>query len=101
MKCALVSRQRWNAPKTLANVWKKRRSRESRPQTRSSASIRTKASASRLALASSSACSSRASNMTETNNGLFASAKRLVDLTLATAQNRVELFAVELQEEKC
>ena len=39
--------------------------------------------------------------MSETNNGLFASAKRLADLTLATAQNRVELFAVELQEEKC
>ncbi len=36
--------------------------------------------------------------MSETNNGLFASAKRLADLTLATAQNRVELFAVELQE---
>jgi uncharacterized membrane protein YqjE len=39
--------------------------------------------------------------MSETNNGLFASAKRLADLTLATAQNRVEMFAVELQEEKC
>jgi uncharacterized membrane protein YqjE len=39
--------------------------------------------------------------MSETNNGLFASAKRLADLTLATAHNRVELFAVELQEEKC
>ena len=39
--------------------------------------------------------------MSESNNGLFASAKKLADLTLATAQNRVELFAVELQEEKC
>jgi uncharacterized membrane protein YqjE len=39
--------------------------------------------------------------MSETNNGLFASAKRLADLTLATAHNRVELFSVELQEEKC
>ena len=38
--------------------------------------------------------------MSESNNGLFASAKRLADLTLATAHNRVELFAVELQEEK-
>lgn len=39
--------------------------------------------------------------MSETNNGIFASVKRLADLTLATAHNRVELFAVELQEEKC
>ena len=39
--------------------------------------------------------------MNEPNNGLFASAKRLADLTVATAHNRVELFAVELQEEKC
>ena len=39
--------------------------------------------------------------MSETNNGLFASVKRLADLTLATAHNRVELFSVELQEEKC
>ena len=39
--------------------------------------------------------------MSETNNGLFASARRLADLTLATAHNRVELFAIELQEEKC
>ena len=39
--------------------------------------------------------------MSETNNGLFASAKRLAGLTLATAHNRIELFAVELQEEKC
>ena len=39
--------------------------------------------------------------MSATNNGFFASAKRLADLTLATAHNRVELFAIELQEEKC
>ena len=39
--------------------------------------------------------------MSETNNGLFASVKRFADLTLATAHNRVELFSVELQEEKC
>jgi len=39
--------------------------------------------------------------MNETNNGLFAAAKRLAGLTLATAHNRVELFAVELREEKC
>ena len=39
--------------------------------------------------------------MSESNNGLFASAKRLSDLALATAHNRVELFAVELQEEQC
>ncbi len=39
--------------------------------------------------------------MSETNHSLFASAKRLTDLTLATAHNRVELFSVELQEEKC
>jgi uncharacterized membrane protein YqjE len=39
--------------------------------------------------------------MSETNHGLFASAKRLADLTLATAHTRIELFAVELQEEKC
>ena len=33
--------------------------------------------------------------------GVWASLKRLLDTLLATAQNRVELFAVELQEEKC
>jgi len=33
--------------------------------------------------------------------GVWASLKRIVDTLLATAQNRVELFAVELQEEKC
>jgi uncharacterized membrane protein YqjE len=31
---------------------------------------------------------------------LFSSLKRLGDLTLATAHNRIELFSVELQEEK-
>ena len=39
--------------------------------------------------------------MSETNNDLFASSRRLADLALATVHNRVELFAVELQEEKC
>jgi uncharacterized membrane protein YqjE len=39
--------------------------------------------------------------MSGTNHGLFASVRRLADLTLATAHNRVELFSVELQEEKC
>jgi uncharacterized membrane protein YqjE len=39
--------------------------------------------------------------MSETNHGLLASARKLADLTLATAHNRVELFALELQEEKC
>lgn len=39
--------------------------------------------------------------MNEPNNGLFTSAKRLADLVLATAHNRIDLFAVELQEEKC
>lgn len=33
--------------------------------------------------------------------GVWASLKRIVDTLLATVQNRVELFAVELQEEKC
>ena len=33
--------------------------------------------------------------------GVWASLKRILDTLLATAQNRVELFAVELQEEKC
>lgn len=32
--------------------------------------------------------------------GIFSSARRLLDTVLATAQNRVELFAVEVQEEK-
>jgi uncharacterized membrane protein YqjE len=37
----------------------------------------------------------------ETTPGVWASLKRILDTLLATAQNRVELFAVELQEEKC
>lgn len=38
---------------------------------------------------------------TETKPGVWASLKRGLDALLATTQNRVELFAVELQEEKC
>ncbi|SRR6266540_2531720 len=38
---------------------------------------------------------------TETKPGVWASLMRILDTLLATAQNRVELFAVELQEEKC
>lgn len=34
-------------------------------------------------------------------SGLFASARRLLDTGLSAAQNRLELFAVELKEEKC
>lgn len=37
----------------------------------------------------------------ELSQGVWASLKRILDTLLATAQNRVELFAVELQEEKC
>ncbi len=37
----------------------------------------------------------------ETTPGVWASLRRILDTLLATAQNRVELFAVELQEEKC
>ena len=33
--------------------------------------------------------------------GIFTSLRRLLDNGLALAQNRVELFAVELREEKC
>lgn len=33
--------------------------------------------------------------------GVWASLKLILDTLLATAQNRIELFAVELQEEKC
>jgi uncharacterized membrane protein YqjE len=36
----------------------------------------------------------------QTKSGLWVSLKRILDTLLATAQNRVELFAVELQEEK-
>ena len=40
--------------------------------------------------------------MSDSNHtSLFGSLKRLGDTALATAHNRVELFAVELQEEKC
>ena len=38
---------------------------------------------------------------TETKPGVLASLRRGLDALLATTQNRVELFAVELQEEKC
>ena len=38
---------------------------------------------------------------TETKPGIWTSLKRILDTLLATAQNRVELFAVEMQEEKC
>ena len=41
------------------------------------------------------------SDKAETKSGVWASLKRVLDTLLATAQNRVELFAVELQEEKC
>jgi uncharacterized membrane protein YqjE len=37
----------------------------------------------------------------ESKTGMWASLKRILDLVLATAENRVELFVVELQEEKC
>jgi uncharacterized membrane protein YqjE len=35
------------------------------------------------------------------SSGLFSSLRKLCDSVLAAAQNRVELFAVELREEKC
>ncbi len=38
---------------------------------------------------------------TEAKPGIWESLKRILDTLLATLQNRVELFAVELQEEKC
>src|SRR4249919_1741834 len=38
---------------------------------------------------------------TEMKPGVWASLNRILDTLLATAQNRVELFSVELQEEKC
>jgi uncharacterized membrane protein YqjE len=41
------------------------------------------------------------SEASETKPGVWASLTRIRDTLLATAQNRVELFAVELQEEKC
>ena len=37
----------------------------------------------------------------ESKPGVWASLKRILDTLLATAQNRLELFVVELQEEKC
>ena len=37
----------------------------------------------------------------EGTGGIFTSLRRLIDGGLALAQNRVELFAVELREEKC
>ncbi len=37
----------------------------------------------------------------EVKGGVWMSLKRILDALLATAQNRVELFAVELREEKC
>ena len=37
----------------------------------------------------------------ESGRGLWASVKRMGDTVLSMVQNRVELFAVELQEEKC
>ena len=41
------------------------------------------------------------SESTESKPGVWASLKRILDTLLATAQNRIELFALELQEEKC
>lgn len=40
------------------------------------------------------------SDANEAANGTWAAAKRILDTALATAQNRLELFAVELEEEK-
>ncbi len=40
------------------------------------------------------------SDAEEPKPGVWASLKRILDTLLATAQNRIELFAVELQEEK-
>jgi uncharacterized membrane protein YqjE len=37
----------------------------------------------------------------DTRPGIWASLKRIVDTLLATAQHRIELLAVEWQEEKC
>ena len=39
--------------------------------------------------------------MNEPQAGFFSSLKRGADTVLATVQNRVELFALELREEKC
>ena len=37
----------------------------------------------------------------ERKQGVWGSLRRILDTLLAAAQNRIELFAVELQEEKC
>ena len=37
----------------------------------------------------------------DTQPGVWSSLKRILDTLLATAQNRIEQIAVELQEEKC
>ena len=37
----------------------------------------------------------------EIKRGVWASLQRMTDTLLAAAQNRIELFAVELREEKC
>ena len=37
----------------------------------------------------------------QSSAGILASVRRLTDAFLSTVQNRVELFALELQEEKC
>jgi len=37
----------------------------------------------------------------QSSSGLFASFRRLTDTLVGTVHNRVELFALELQEEKC
>ena len=41
------------------------------------------------------------SGESEEGQGVWASLKRALDTFLATTQSRIELFAVELQEEKC
>jgi uncharacterized membrane protein YqjE len=41
------------------------------------------------------------SEASETKPGVWSSLKRILDTLLAAAQNRIELIAVELQEEKC
>lgn len=41
------------------------------------------------------------SDASDSKPGVWASLKRMLDTMLAAAQNRLELFVVELQEEKC
>ena len=41
------------------------------------------------------------SEAAESKPGVWSSLKRILDTLLAAAQNRVELFLVELEEEKC